>query len=64
MKENCDVTVRVFKSGKHPITPYEKIFLNIAIIFLKKLDGSLPENPVNNRRVANAVTLKSTFRLP
>ena len=28
------------------------------------LDGSLPANTVNNRRVANAVTLKSTFRLP
>ena len=30
----------------------------------KKLEGSLPANPVNNRRVVNAVTLKSTFRLP
>ena len=29
-----------------------------------KVDGSLPANPVNDRRVANAVTLKSTFRLP
>ena len=29
-----------------------------------KLDGSLPENPVNDRREANAVTLKSTFSLP
>ena len=29
-----------------------------------ELDGSLPANPVNDRRVANAVTLKSTFRLP
>ena len=27
-------------------------------------DGSLPANPVNDRRVANAVTLKSAFRLP
>ena len=27
----------------------------------KQLDGSLPANPVNDRRVANAVTLKSTF---
>ena len=27
-------------------------------------DGSLPANPVNDRRVANAVTLKTTFRLP
>ena len=30
----------------------------------KKLDGSLPANTVNDRRVANAVTLKSTFCLP
>ena len=29
-----------------------------------KLDGSLPANPVNDRRTANAVTLKSTFCLP
>ena len=28
-----------------------------------KLDGSLPANPVNNRRKTNAVTLKSTFCL-
>ena len=30
----------------------------------KILDGSLPANPVNDRRVAYAVTLKSTFCLP
>ena len=30
----------------------------------QKLDGSLPANPVNDRRIANAVTLKSTFCLP
>ena len=30
----------------------------------RELDGSLPANPLNDRRVANAVTLKSTFRLP
>ena len=30
----------------------------------QKLDGNLPANPVKDRRVANAVTLKSTFRLP
>ena len=30
---------------------------------LNKLDGSLPAKPVNDRRVANAVTLKSTFCL-
>ena len=35
-------------------------FDNITI----KLDGSLPANPVNDRRMANAVTLKSTFCLP
>ena len=29
-----------------------------------RLDGSLPANPVNDRCVANAVTLKSTFCLP
>ena len=27
----------------------------------KILDGSLPANPVNDRRVANAVMLKTTF---
>ena len=32
-------------------------------IFLHELDGSLPANPVNDRRTANAVTLKSTFCL-
>ena len=30
----------------------------------KILDGSLPANPVNDRRVANAVTFKSTFCPP
>ena len=29
-----------------------------------KLERSLPANLVNDRRVANAVTLKSTIRLP
>ena len=29
-----------------------------------RLDGSSPANPVNGRRVANDVTLKSTFCLP
>ena len=37
---------------------------NIKQINSLKLDGSLPTNPVNDRRIANAVTLKSTFRLP
>ena len=32
--------------------------------FTFKLDGSLPANPVNDRRIANAVTLKSIFCLP
>ena len=31
---------------------------------LVKLDGGLPANPVNDRRIANAVTIKSTFCLP
>ena len=30
---------------------------------LLKLDGSLPANPMNDRRIANAVTIKSTFCL-
>ena len=33
-------------------------------LFIMQLDGSLPENPVNDRRIANAVTLKNTFCLP
>ena len=28
---------------------------------MSQLDGSLQANPVNNRRIAKAVTLKSTF---
>ena len=34
-----------------------------AIFFANPVDGSLPANPVNDRRKANAVTLKSTFCL-
>ena len=30
----------------------------------QQLDGSLPANPVSDRRIANAVTLKSAFCLP
>ena len=30
----------------------------------RTLDGSMPANPVNERQVANAVTLKSTFYPP
>ena len=37
--------------------------LNVAK-WQQQLDGSLPANPVNDRRTANAVTLKSTFCLP
>ena len=37
---------------------------SVLIIYIRRLDGSLPANPVNDRRVANAVTLKSTFCLP
>ena len=32
--------------------------------FKSKLDGSLPANAVNDRRIANAVTLKSISCLP
>ena len=49
--------------------------MNLNLVFSKsmnlnsriktKLDGSLPANPVNDRRVVyNAVTLKSTFCQP
>ena len=31
---------------------------------LLQLDRSLPANPVNDQRIANAVTLKNTFCLP
>ena len=37
---------------------------HILFGLLNQLDGSLPANPVNDRRTANAVTLKSTFCLP
>ena len=36
----------------------------VTIGHFTKLDWSLPANPVNDRRVASAVTLKSTFCLP
>ena len=39
-------------------------FLTHGTTMNGELDGSLPANPVNHRRVANAVTLKSTFCLP
>ena len=49
--------------------PFYNIFLSPLIDAGKnqnhdQLDGSLPANPVNDRRVPNAVTLKSTFCLP
>ena len=52
--------------------PFYNIFLSPLIDAGKnqnhdQLDGSLPANPVNDRRVANAVspvTLKSTCCLP
>ena len=46
------------------------VFQNPNIVYYKWvneteiLGGSLPANPVNDRRIANAVTLKSTFCLP
>ena len=43
-----------FHNTVDPITENENFF---------QLDGSLPANPVNDRRIANAVTLKSTFCL-
>ena len=43
-------------------TASSNIFLPDKVTF--KLDGSLPANPVNDQRVANAVTLNITFRLP
>ena len=43
-----------FQFRRHARTVFQKT----------KLDGSLPANPVNDRRIANAVTLKSTYCLP
>ena len=45
---------------KNQAKGYKYLFAN----YIQKLDGSLPANPVNDRRIANAVTLKSTFCLP
>ena len=42
---------------------WDKKFSHVTHLH-KKLDGSLPANPVNDRSNANAVTLKSTFCLP
>ena len=45
------------------MTYRKKIFSKIRyeINFNLILDGSLPANPVNDRHIANAETLKSTF---
>ena len=43
---------------------YGAVDNSYALFFIIELDGSLSANPVNDRRVANAVTLKSTFCLP
>ena len=45
---------------KNQAKGYKYLFAN----YIQKLDGGLPANPVNDRRIANAVTLKSTFCLP
>ena len=42
---------------------YKKMYLRYYKSRIQ-LDGSLPANPVNDRRKANAVTLKRTFCLP
>ena len=49
----------IFEAGKT-----KEHFILLILIELNKLDGSLPANPVNDRRIANALTLKSTFCLP
>ena len=54
------------------MNPYQNNLKNFSPVQKQKkkkkrqlqLDGSLPANPVNDRRTANAVTLKSTFCLP
>ena len=42
----------------------EILDLRVLRHHLLQLDGSMPANAVNDRRKANAVTLKSTFCLP
>ena len=39
-------------------------YQQFSVLTILQLDGSLPANPVNDRRIANAVMLKSTFCLP
>ena len=64
--ENCGF------GGNNKTQRFQKLFggriflylLNIFATAAPKLDGSLPANPVNDRRTANAVTLKSTFCPP
>ena len=45
------------------ITNKKHTFVIATSNITDKLDWSLPANPVNDRLVANAVMLKSTFRL-
>ena len=52
------------KNEKFSISRGAKQKCELAAILKNQLDGSLPANPVNDRRIANAVTLKSTFCLP
>ena len=49
-----------FSHAKH----YGTVEFRISMNFVTKLDRSLPANAMNDRRIANAVTLKSTFCLP
>ena len=54
----------ILKYLKFYVTAVTHGRLMFSFSTIYKLDGSLPANPVNDRCVANAVTLKSTFRLP
>ena len=57
-ESSCAANTRVAPLGNDPtseLEPQQKQFH-------KNLDGRLRSNPVNDRRVANAVTLKSAFR--
>ena len=46
---------------QHNFEHHNKAYFKVSKV---KLDGSLPANPMNDRRIANAVTLKSIFCLP
>ena len=54
----------VFTSQKSPPLQNPATRLAETDKLQRKLNGSLPANPVNDRRKANAVTLKRTFCLP